>query len=144
SCPRLKKRGLSKFSICPSKTENEVLKNMAVVTVDFDGTLFKGDSFKVMFQTAKQDFTWKAWGVVRLGLVKAAGTGLVRGKKALTHGFFKAFARSFKGKTKAELDRSSRKLVDMGTAEVNDGLVNYIREHQQKGDTVIVLSGALH
>lgn len=117
---------------------------MAVVTVDFDGTLFKGDSFKVMFQTAKQDFTWKEWGVVGLGLVKAAGKGLVKGKEAFKHGFFKAFARSFKGKTKAELDIFFRKLVDMGMEEVNEGLVNYIREHQQKGDTVIVLSGALH
>src|SRR5699024_2097476 len=72
------------------------------------------------------------------------GKGLVKGKEAFKHGFFKAFARSFKGKTKAELDIFFRKLVDMGIEEVNEGLVNYIREHQQKGDTVIVLSGALH
>src|SRR5699024_9611925 len=111
SFPRLKKRGLSKFSICPSKTENEVLKNMAVVTVESDRILLKGYSFKVMVPSAKQELTWKELCVVGLVLVIAAGKGLVKGKEAFKHGFFIAFARSFKGKTKAELYRFSRKLV---------------------------------
>ncbi|HLQ72355.1 MAG TPA: HAD family hydrolase [Bacillota bacterium] len=117
---------------------------MAIVTVDFDGTLFKGNSFQAMFQTAKKDFTWKEWSVVGLGLVKAAGKGLTKGKEAFKHGFFMAFARSFRGKTKHELDTFFKELVQMARDDVNEELIDRIREHQKNGDTVIVLSGALH
>src|SRR5690625_480718 len=110
---------------------------MAIITVDFDGTLFKGTSLQVMFQTAKKDFTWREWSIVGLGLVKAAGKGLIKGKEAFKHGFFKAFARSFKGKTKHELDIFFKELVQMGRDEVNEELVDSIREHQKNGDTVI-------
>src|SRR5699024_5677258 len=51
--------------------------------------------------------------------------------------------RAFKGKTTEELDRFFHKLVDIGRNEVHDGLIHKISEHQQNGDTVVILSGAL-
>lgn len=116
---------------------------MAVVTVDFDGTLFQGNSFGVMFQAAKRDFGITEWSVVFTGLIKAVCTGLFKGKQAFRHQFFKAFAKSFKGKTEYELESFFHLLVDTGKEEVHKDLVSRIRQHQQQGDSVIVLSGAL-
>jgi HAD superfamily hydrolase (TIGR01490 family) len=118
--------------------------SLAIVTVDFDGTLYQGNSFKVMFEVGKKSFSTKQWGVVVVGLVNAAFTGVLRGKTVFKHNFFKSFAKTFKGKTSKELDIFFQKLVDIGKADVNLELVDKIREHQKNGDTVIVLSGALH
>lgn len=117
---------------------------MAVVTVDFDGTLYQGNSFKVMFQAAKKDFNFKQWAVVGIGVIKAAINGILKGKNALRISFFKAFARSFKGKSREDMDEFFRQLVDIGKEDIHHGLVQKIREHQEQGDTIIVLSGALH
>ncbi|RKL67204.1 HAD-IB family hydrolase [Salipaludibacillus neizhouensis] len=116
---------------------------MAIVTVDFDGTLYQGNSFKAMFLVAEKEFTWKEWLLVSGGMVKAVGLGVWKGKQAFRHTFFKAFAKSFKGKTKQELDEFFNHLVLAGSHEVHQDLVHTIREHQSKGDQVIILSGAL-
>lgn len=116
---------------------------MGVVTVDFDGTLYQGNSFKVMFQTANKSFGWKQWIVVGTGIVKAAAAGLVKGKNAFRMQFFKAFAKSFKGMTQAELDDFFGELVAKAKQEAHHGLIHKIREHERQGDHIIVLSGAL-
>src|SRR5690625_1818209 len=116
---------------------------MAVVTVDFDGTLFKGSSFKVMWRVATKEFTRKQWAVVSAGLIKAAILGSVKGKNAFRMQFFRAFAKGFRGESKQKLDGFFQRLVNIGKCEVNQDLVKKIREHQQNGDAVIVLSGAL-
>lgn len=117
---------------------------MAVVTVDFDGTLFQGNSFNVMFQAAQKDFNIKQWAVVGAGVIKAAVSGILKGKNAFRISFFKAFAKSFKGKSETEMDEFFRKLVDIGREDIHHGLVTKIKEHQEQGDEIIVLSGALH
>lgn len=116
---------------------------MAIVTVDFDGTLYRGNSFKAMFIVAKKEFSWKEWALVSGGIVKAGVIGIVKGKQAFRHTFFKAFAKSFKGKTKQELEEFFDHLVQAGLNEVHQDLIRTIREHQSKGDKVIILSGAL-
>ncbi|HLS09225.1 HAD family hydrolase [Lentibacillus sp.] len=116
---------------------------MGVVTVDFDGTLYKGNSFKMMFQAANRTFGLKQWAVVGTGIVKAITAGLVKGKNAFRMQFFKAFAKSFKGMTDAELDEFFNKLVEMGKHDVHYDLIHTIREHERQGDHIIVLSGAL-
>ncbi|TLS36799.1 HAD family hydrolase [Pseudalkalibacillus caeni] len=116
---------------------------MAIVTVDFDGTLYQGNSFKAMFQVGKQRFTTKQWAVVSAGLVKASAGGLLKGKNKFRHDFFRAFAKTFKGQTTEELDLFFQELVEYGKSEVHKDLVLKIQEHQNNGDTVIVLSGAL-
>ncbi|SHG27364.1 HAD family hydrolase [Ornithinibacillus halophilus] len=116
---------------------------MGLVTVDFDGTLFKGNSFKIMFQVAKKDFKLREWLVVAIGLVKAIVIGVFQGKEKFRHAFFKAFAKSFKGKSKEELEHFFIQLVDIGKKEVNYELIHKLRQHEKDGDTVIVVSGAL-
>lgn len=116
---------------------------MAVVTVDFDGTLFKGSSFKTMWRVAQKEFTRKQWAVVSAGLTKAAALGAVKGKNAFRIQFFRAFAKGFKGKNRKELNRFFTRLVNVGKREVNPKIVQKIKEHQEDGDEVIVLSGAL-
>ncbi|WP_421383484.1 HAD family hydrolase [Bacillus salacetis] len=116
---------------------------MAIVTVDFDGTLYQGNSFKAMFQMGQKRFTAKQWAVVAAGLGKAAAAGVLQGKTKFKHEFFKAFARTFKGKTTEELDLFFQELVAVGKDEVHRSLVLKIQEHQNNGDTVVVLSGAL-
>lgn len=116
---------------------------MGVVTVDFDGTLYQGDSFKTMFRAANKSFGLKQWSVVGTGIINAVAAGLVRGKNAFKLQFFKAFAKSFKGMTKTELGDFFRKLVVMGKDDAHHGLIHKIREHERQGDHIIVLSGAL-
>ena len=116
---------------------------MAVVTVDFDGTLYKGNSFNAMFKLAKKEFTVKEWLVVFAGLIKASVLGLFKGKNEFRKQFFMAFAKSFKGKTEKEMNDFFQKLVNIGKVDINEELVSKIREHQQKGHEVIILSGAL-
>lgn len=116
---------------------------MAIVTVDFDGTLYQGNSFKVMFQAGKEKFTTKQWGLVGFGLAKAGFMGLTKGKTAFRHEFFKAFARTFQGMTDVELDEFFKELVELGKKEVHHELVAQVRQHQEAGDTVLILSGAL-
>jgi HAD superfamily hydrolase (TIGR01490 family) len=116
---------------------------LAIVTVDFDGTLYQGNSFKAMIEIGKKRFNTKQWLVVVGGLLKATTTGLLKGKNQFRHEFFKAFAKTFKGRTNIELDLFFQELVAYGKADVHQDLVYKIKEHQQKGDTVIVLSGAL-
>ncbi|MDQ0256753.1 HAD superfamily hydrolase (TIGR01490 family) [Evansella vedderi] len=116
---------------------------MAIVTVDFDGTLYQGNSFKIMFQMGKKNFGVKEWIVVFTGIAKALAVGVVRGKAALRLQFFRAFAKTFNGKTKEELDVFFQQLVNIGKKDFNHDLIHKLREHQEKGDTVIILSGAL-
>ncbi|MFD2762188.1 HAD family hydrolase [Lentibacillus juripiscarius] len=117
---------------------------MGVVTVDFDGTLYQGNSFKLMFQTANKEFGLKQWAVVATGIVKAAAIGMLKGKNAFRLEFFKAFAKSFKGKTSSELDDFFQKLVALGKQDAHHDLIHKIREHERQGNKIIVLSGALH
>ncbi len=118
-------------------------RKVAVVTVDFDGTLYQGNSFKIMFKIAKKKFTLKQWLVVIAGLIQAIFIGVFKGKDAFRHQFFIAFAKSFKGKTEQEMALFFQELVSIGKKDVHEDLVEKIREHQQQGDTIILLSGAL-
>lgn len=117
---------------------------MGVVTVDFDGTLYQGNSFKVMFQAANKSFGMKQWGVVGIGIIKAAAAGMLKGKNAFRTKFFKAFAKSFKGMTDSELNDFFHKLVVMGKSDIHHDLIHRIREHERQGDHIIILSGALN
>ncbi|WP_456275138.1 HAD family hydrolase [Bacillus sp. AK128] len=117
---------------------------MAIITVDFDGTLYQGNSFKAMFEIGKKRFTTKQWLAVIQGLIKAVFIGLRKGKISFQHEFFKAFAKTFKGQTAEELDIFFQDLVELGKSEIHHKLVSKIKEHQRNGDTIIILSGALH
>lgn len=89
---------------------------MQLVTVDFDGTLFQGDSFKLMFKAGKKEFGLKEWTTVIFGSLQAIGKGLFKGKNALRIHFFKTFAKTFRGKTRAELSSFFNYLIKAGAA----------------------------
>lgn len=116
---------------------------MRLITVDFDGTLFEGDSFKLMFQAGKKEFGLQSWTTIFLGTLQALFLGVTKGKHALRIHFFKAFAKTFKGKSEDELASFFDYLIQGGKGQINQSLVNKIKEHQKNGDEVIILSGAL-
>lgn len=116
---------------------------MKLITVDFDGTLFQGDSFSLMFQAGKKTFGVREWTSVFTGTIQALFLGATKGKHALRIHFFKAFAKTFKGKTQDELANFFHHLVEAGKHQINQNLVSQIRDHQARGNEVIILSGAL-
>lgn len=116
---------------------------MQLVTVDFDGTLFQGDSFKLMFQAGKKEFGIREWTTVTIGSLQALLLGALKGKNALRIQFFKSFAKTFKGKTETELASFFEHLIEAGQADINQELVALIQKEQAKGNQVMILSGAL-
>lgn len=116
---------------------------LQLVTVDFDGTLFQGDSFKLMFQAGRKEFGIREWTTVLIGTAQALFLGITRGKHALRIHFFQAFAKTFKGKTEEELASFFDELIAAGRNQINEPLVHKIKEHQDSGKQVIILSGAL-
>ncbi len=116
---------------------------MQLITVDFDGTLFQGDSFKLMFQAGKKEFRIREWTTVTIGSLHAILLGIFKGKNALRIQFFKSFAKTFKGKTETELTSFFEHLIEAGQAEINQELVALIQKELEKGNQVMILSGAL-
>lgn len=118
--------------------------DVAIITVDFDGTLYRGDSFKMMFMAVKKDFKGKQWAILFAGLMKSLYLWITKGKEAFRLQFFKSFAKSFEGKTAEQLDNFFYQLVLLGKEDIHMDLIKKIKEHQANGDTIIILSGALH
>ena len=116
---------------------------MGVVTVDFDGTLYRGDSFKMMFKVAKREYGIREWIHVGVGLIKATVIGFFKGKDAFKHQFFRAFAKSFTGKTTEQLNTFFEALLEEGQDDIHTQLVERVKRHQEDGDRVVILSGAL-
>ncbi|MHA6252656.1 HAD family hydrolase [Oceanobacillus sp. CAU 1775] len=116
---------------------------MQLVTVDFDGTLYQGDSFKLMFKAGKKEFGIKEWLTIIIGSLQAIILGIFKGKNRLRIHFFNTFAKTFKGKTEAELSSFFHHLIVEGEADINQDLVKKIHEHQNNGNQVMILSGAL-
>ncbi|TFB22879.1 HAD-IB family hydrolase [Filobacillus milosensis] len=117
---------------------------MRVITVDFDGTLYQGNSFKVMFDVAKKQYSAKQWVSVGLGTGKAIGKLVTGGKTAGKHTFFRSFVKSFKGKSKKDLEEFFHALANGDLERVNRPLVEKIKQHQADGDQVVIVSGALN
>lgn len=116
---------------------------LRLITVDFDGTLFEGDSFKLMFQAGAKEFGILEWTTVITGSLEALFLGVIKGKQAFRKQFFKAFAKTFKGKSQEQLADFFQLLIHMGESQINQALVREIREHQRRGNKVLILSGAL-
>lgn len=116
---------------------------LQLITVDFDGTLFQGDSFNLMFQAGKKEFGIREWTAVAAGSLQALLLGIFKGKNALRIQFFKSFAKTFKGKTQDELTSFFHHLVEAGKADINIALVEMIQKEQENGNQVMILSGAL-
>lgn len=116
---------------------------MKVVTVDFDGTLYQGNSFKAMFDVAKKEYNLKQWLAMTSGTVKAIARFVKDGKEAAKHSFFHAFVQSLKGKSKEELKSFFDTLARSDLERINRPLVEKLKQHQANGDQVVIVSGAL-
>lgn len=116
---------------------------MKLITVDFDGTLFEGDSFQLMFKAVTKEFGLREWTTILAGTAQSIFLGVTKGKHALRNHFFKAVAKTFRGKTEAELASFFERLIEEGKDQINQALVEKIKEHQLEGNDVIILSGAL-
>lgn len=116
---------------------------MAVIAVDFDGTLYRGNPLLAMIRVGKKHFTIKEWLIFSVGLVKTILIGLTEGKNAFRIEFFKSFARVFKGKDKAIIEQFFITLAEDGNSEIDEQLLRKIKSHIINGDSVIILSGAL-
>ncbi|AOM83831.1 HAD family hydrolase [Salisediminibacterium beveridgei] len=117
---------------------------MAIVTVDFDGTLYQGDSFKAMFKAGKKWFGYQQWLTLGMVILATLVTRVFKGKQAMRMCFFRGFAKTFKGMSKTKLDDFFKELASSDLSNVNMELVEKLREHEKRGDTIIILSGALH
>lgn len=116
---------------------------MAVIAVDFDGTLYRGNSITVMLRAGRKHFTIKDWLLFLSSFTKILLIGFSKGKEEVRIHFFKSFARMFKGKKKEELDYFFSALVEQGISDVDKGLLTKIEKHQKDGDHILILSGSL-
>jgi len=116
---------------------------MAVVTVDFDGTLYQHSSVMTTLKVGKTMFTPKQWFYVIKDVVK----GIVNRTKGERIDFQVLFLGSFflqmKGKNMKELHNFFISLVETGQQGINYDLVSRLVEHSGNGDLIVILSGAL-
>ncbi|ADI00401.1 HAD family hydrolase [Salisediminibacterium selenitireducens] len=117
---------------------------MAIVTVDFDGTLYQGDSFKAMFKAGKKHFGWRQWLTMGVEVVASLFVWLFQNKQAMKMRFFRGFAMTFKGMTTEEINSFFRDLAGSDWDNVNIELVEKLKEHEKRGDRLVILSGALY
>jgi len=116
---------------------------MAVIAVDFDGTLYRGNSMKVMLRAGRKYFTLKDWLLFLSSFMKIIIIGLTKEKAEVRIHFFQSFAKMFKDKKKEELDDFFGMLVKQGFSDIDQQLLNTILKHQQNGDHLLILSGSL-
>jgi len=116
---------------------------MSIVTVDFDGTLYKHNSVMATLKAGKTAFTFKQWLYIVKDFLNSSVNRTIGEKMDLRVVFFKSFFRQMKGKSIDELHDFFETLAKTGRQSINYDLVSRISKHSENGDRVIILSGAL-
>ncbi|OEG00126.1 hypothetical protein BHF71_06270 [Vulcanibacillus modesticaldus] len=116
---------------------------MKIIAVDFDGTLYEGNSMKGTVKATKENFTLKDWWTISKGVLKGAIVAFHKGKNGFKIEFFKAFAMTFKGKHQNEIAEYFNALAEESVLEINQQLLKKIKEYINNGDKVIILSASL-
>lgn len=116
---------------------------MSIVTVDFDGTLYLGNSLMAMFKTSKKKLTLKQWYFIIVKFFKMSLSGKYKNEEDLRVVFLRAFFSQMKGKNENELHTFFMSVIENGWHGINNDMISRITEHLEKGDRVIILSGAL-
>lgn len=116
---------------------------MSIVTVDFDGTLYLGNSLMAMFKTSKKELTLKQWYLIIVSFLKLSLNKKYKNDEDLRVVFLRAFFSQMKGKNENELHTFFMSVIENGQHGINDDMVFRITEHLDRGDRVIILSGAL-
>lgn len=116
---------------------------MSIVTVDFDGTLYQGNSLMPMLKTSKRELTLRQWYFIIANFFKMSLSKDYKNEKDLRVVFLRAFFSQMKGKSKSELYSFFMSAIENGQEGINKDMTSRINEHLDKGDHVIILSGTL-
>lgn len=116
---------------------------MAVITVDFDGTLYQQNSIMATLKGGNTIFTIKQWFYIIKDIIK----GITRkrtGEKVDTRVLFlESFFNQMKGRSKEEIYNFFVSLVEKEKGGINFDLVATLTGHLKNGDRVVILSGSL-
>ncbi len=116
---------------------------MAIVTVDFDGTLYQSNSLMPMLKTSKKELTLKQWYFIIANFLKISLSKENAEEKDYRFIFLKAFFSQMKGKNAKELQSFFMSAIENGQQGINKDMVMRINQHLEKGDSVIIISGTL-
>lgn len=116
---------------------------MSIVTVDFDGTLYKHNSVKAMLKAGKKVFTLKQWSLIAIKFLSGCVNRDKGDKIDLRVILLKSFFYQMKGKSVEEMHAFFGAILNTDRQNINYNLVLRIKNHLEMGDRVIILSGAL-
>lgn len=116
---------------------------MSIVTVDFDGTLYQGNSMKPMFKISKKELSLKQWYFIIVNFFKILLSNKHKKEESLRVIFLRAFFSQMKGKDESELHAFFKLVIENGQHGINNDMLSIVTEHLEKGHRVIILSGAL-
>ncbi|HZX21451.1 MAG TPA: HAD family hydrolase, partial [Clostridia bacterium] len=116
---------------------------MSIVTVDFDGTLYKHNTVMTTLKVGKTMFTLRQWLCVVKDIVKGITNKPTGEKIDFQVLFLGSFFLQMKGKNMEELHNFFISLVETGQQGINYDLVSRLAEHSENGDCIVILSGAL-
>ena len=117
---------------------------MSIAAVDFDGTLYQGNSLTPMLKTAQKELTLKQWVSIMLAFFKMAKGKARKKEEDLRVVFMRAFFTQMKGKTTKELQAFFMSAIKNGQQGLNEEMLSRIAKHTDQGDRVVIISGALH
>ncbi|MCK9443653.1 MAG: HAD-IB family phosphatase [Tissierellaceae bacterium] len=115
---------------------------MAIIAVDFDGTLYEENSAKVTIKAGRTALTFKQWVHIFKDIVKGIANSPGQ-KKDFNILFLKSFFYQMKGMSREEISDFFTGLVDAGKDGINKELFLRVNKHLEDGNQVVILSGAL-
>ena len=116
---------------------------MSIVTVDFDGTLYRHNSIMDMLKAGGKAFTLKQWCYIVMNFLTGSVNRTREDKIDLHVVLLKAFFGQMKGKNTDEMHAFFESIIKAGHTNINYDLVSRITKHLENGDRVVILSGAL-
>lgn len=114
---------------------------MAIIAVDFDGTLYQENSITITIKEGRRVFTIRQWFLIIRDIIK----GLINGESGQDRRvlFLESFFQQMEGKEREEIYEFFVSLVRKGHQGVNHDLLSRLNRHLDQGDHLVILSGAL-
>lgn len=102
---------------------------MATITVDFDGTLYQGNSSLAMIKTGKKELTPKQWYLLIKIFFRMALLKKYKREKDLRIIFMRAFISQMEGKDKNELSSFFKAVIKNDTNDLNTAMISKVNNH---------------
>lgn len=116
---------------------------MAVIIVDFDGTLYRDNSVLVTLKGAQKIITIGQWACIAGNIIKGF-TDKLKGRKVdFRFLFLKSFFKQMEGRSREELHIFFKSLIETGHQGINYELVMRLEKHLNNGDRIVISSGSL-